>query len=95
MTSSWPIPGPRPALREPCAESDPSRHRGRLAPAAAFPAGTAFGADEPVPPPVELYLVQTWSGAPLASRIMSWQKIPLSRLTLTLTDPGQSFTDIC
>lgn len=51
---------------------------------------SARAAEEKEPAPeFELYLVTTWSGKPLASKIMAWQKIPLKGLTVTLNSPGQ------
>ena len=40
-------------------------------------------------PEFELYLVTAWSGKPLASKIVAWQKIPLKGLTVTLNSPKQ------
>ncbi|MDY6851740.1 MAG: hypothetical protein SV487_06670 [Thermodesulfobacteriota bacterium] len=51
---------------------------------------TARSAEKKEPAPeFELYLVTAWSGKPLASKIVAWQKIPLKSLTVTLNSPGQ------
>lgn len=44
---------------------------------------------DPFPPVFELYLVSSWTGAPLESRIGARQQIPLHHMTVTLTDPNQ------
>ncbi len=56
---------------------------------AAFPASARAGQTTLQPMGIELYLVQSWSGEPMNSKITAWQKIPRETLTVTMREKGQ------